>query len=95
MTASKHSTEVQQHLDALADCRGGKRTEATLLRLNEQEFYLLNLVADLAAHRGYASRQAWIREMVMGAVRAELKQADGLAGLVEACSDLLPESSIL
>ncbi|WP_075881847.1 hypothetical protein [Vreelandella massiliensis] len=69
---------VYQHQKALSQCLKGKPTEGVLMRFNEQEFYLLNLASRVAAKKGFSSRQAWMRHVILNAVREELAQDDAL-----------------
>lgn len=65
-------TTLKGHVAALSERRGGKPTEGVLMRFNEREFYLLNLAAQHAATKGYTSRQAWMRRVMLDALKKEL-----------------------
>lgn len=77
------SPELWKHQEALSQCLKGKPTEGVLMRFNEQEFYLLNLAARVAAKKGFSSRQAWMRQMILTAIQEELSQEDNLSPLAE------------
>ena len=82
MSVPKEKTSLQQHLDALSICRDGKPTEGVLMRFNEQEFYLLNLTAIHATHKGYVSRQAWMRAVILEAMQNEMRKEEEMQSLV-------------
>lgn len=83
MIQPKEITPLNEHLDALLKCRNGKPTEGVLLRFNEKEFYLLNLAARLASHKGYSSRQAWMREIMMSAIQNEIEDSKEFSKLTD------------
>lgn len=80
---SSMSPEFWKHQKALSQCLKGKPTEGVLMRFNEQEFYLLNLASRVAAKKGFSSRQAWMRQMILTAIQEELSQEDNLSSLAE------------
>ena len=78
---------LAKHQDALSQCQIGKPTEGVLMRFNEQEFYLLNLASRLAAHKGFTSRQAWMRHVILSAIEDELAHDRELHVLMESLKE--------
>lgn len=82
----KHD-HIEKHQDVLSQCHNGKPTEGVLMRFNEQEFYLLNLASRVVARKGFPSRQAWMRHVILSAVEDELANDSEFHFLIESLKE--------
>lgn len=81
MTRDLHTASLEEHQQEIEKRRQGKPTEGVLMRFNERELYLLDLASRLASKKGFSSRHAWMRHVLLESAQNEIQEHPELAAL--------------